>query len=214
MLLLLERRAVVKKLLICGVAAALAGGLQLYLSAGEYSGFVSKTVTTVTEGETDRASITPRLQTWDDAWVVFLNHPLNGVGAGAYGGGVHELGIARNVPEAELKTTNLWLEVLAELGLLGLSALLAMLVIAVFGLWRARRREPLATFVITAIVASAAMFPFVQTFGCRTAGSSGSSPSASRSPCSQAPASVDDSTTPAADACMAGQADPTPPDVV
>jgi O-antigen ligase len=73
------------------------------------------------------------------------------------------LGIARNVPEAELKTTNLWLEVLAELGLLGLSALVAMLVIAVLGLWRVRRREPLATYVITAIVASAAMFPFVQT---------------------------------------------------
>ena len=33
-LLLLEKRAVVKKLLICGVAAALAVGLQLYLSAG------------------------------------------------------------------------------------------------------------------------------------------------------------------------------------
>src|SRR6478735_1188448 len=62
-LLLLERRAVVKKLLICGVAAALAGGLQLYLSAGAYSGFVSKPVTTVTEGKTDQASITPRLQT-------------------------------------------------------------------------------------------------------------------------------------------------------
>ena len=162
-LLLLEKRAVIKKLVICGVAAALAIGLQLYLSDGQYSGFVSKTITTVTQGETDTASITPRLQTWDDAWNVFLNHPIKGVGAGAYGGGVHELGIALNVPEAEIKTTNLWLETLAELGVLGLTALLALLVTAVVGLWKTRRREPLATFAITAILASAAMFPFVQT---------------------------------------------------
>jgi O-antigen ligase len=162
-LLLLERRAVIEKLLICGVAAALGVGLQLHLSAGQYSGFVSKTVTTVARGETDQASITPRLQTWDDAWDVFLDHPLNGVGAGAYGGGVNELGIALDVPEEELETTNLWLETLAELGVPGLAALLAMLVTAVVGLWKNRRREPLATFVITAIVASVAMFPFVQT---------------------------------------------------
>jgi O-antigen ligase len=94
---------------------------------------------------------------------VFLNHPIKGVGAGAYGGGVHELGVALNVPAGEIKTTNLWLETLAELGVLGLAALLAMLVVAVVGLWKTRRREPLATFLITAIVASAAMFPFVQT---------------------------------------------------
>jgi O-antigen ligase len=171
-LLLLERRAVFRKLLICGVAAALAIGLQLYLSAGAYSGFVSQAVTTVTkvkpggeldQASIDQASIAPRLQTWDDAWDVFLNNPVNGVGAGAYGGGVHELGIAPNLPEAEIKTTNLWLETLAELGVLGFAALLAMLVTAVVGLWKNRRREPLATFLITAIVASAAMFPFVQT---------------------------------------------------
>ncbi len=162
-LLLLERRAVVKKLPICGVATALAVGLQLQLSGGAYLGFVSKPVTTVTQGKTDEASITPRFATWDDAWHVFLDHPVNGVGAGAYGGGVHELGIALELPEAEIKTTNLWLEVLAELGLLGFAALLAMLVIAVFGLWKARRHEQLATVVITAIAASAAMFAFVQT---------------------------------------------------
>ena len=142
--------------------------------------------------------------------------PVKGVGAGAYGGGVHELGIARNVPEAEIKTTNLWLETLAELGVLGLTALLAMLVTAVFGLWKTRRREPLATFVITAILASAAMFPFVQTlwvpyrwivwilaFGLAF-------PLVARRP--RSVERLDDARMPG-DA-WASQADPTPPDVV
>ena len=48
-LLLLESRAVVKKLLICGVATAFAVGLQLQLSGGAYLGFVSKPVATVTQ---------------------------------------------------------------------------------------------------------------------------------------------------------------------
>ena len=89
---------------------------------------------------------------------------MNGVGIGAYGGGVHELGIALDTPDSDIKTTNLWLEVLAELGVIGFASLVALLVIAVFGLWRRRRQEPLAPFVITAIVASAAMFAFVQTW--------------------------------------------------
>ena len=158
-LLLLARRAVVKKLVICGVAAAFGGGVQLILSRGAYTGFVTSTVNVE-----EQASIAPRLGTWTDAWDVFLAHPVNGVGIGAYGGGVHELGMALNVSEADIKTTNLWLEVLAELGVMGFASLVALLVIAVLGLWRLRRQEPLALFVITAIVASAAMFAFVQTW--------------------------------------------------
>jgi O-antigen ligase len=158
-LLLLARRAVVKKLVICGVAAAIAGGVQLILSRGAYTGFVTSTVNVE-----DQASIAPRLATWSDAWEVFLEHPVNGVGIGAYGGGVHELGIALDTPDSDIKTTNLWLEVLAELGVIGFASLGALLVIALFGLWRRRRQEPLAAFVFTAIVASAAMFAFVQTW--------------------------------------------------
>ena len=56
---------------------------------------------------------------------------MNGVGIGAYGGGVHELGIALDTPDSDIKTTNLWLEVLAELGVIGFASLVALLVIAV-----------------------------------------------------------------------------------
>lgn len=157
-LVLLAGRTVVKKLVVCGVAAAVGGGVEFILSRGAYTGFVTSSVDLK-----EQASIAPRLATWSDAWRVFLEHPVNGVGTGAYGGGVHELGMALDVPEAGIKTANLWLEVLAELGAIGFTALLTLLVIAVFGLWRRRHLEPLAPFVITAIVASAAMFAFVQT---------------------------------------------------
>ena len=159
-LLLLGRWAVVKKLAICASAAAAAAGIAFLLSRGAYGGFITKAVTV---DSADQASIAPRLATWDDAWSVFVAHPVNGVGTGAYGGGVHELGIALDVPAAEIKTSNLWLEVLAELGALGIAALSAMLMIVVIALWRRRREEPFAPFVITAIVASTAMFAFVQT---------------------------------------------------
>ena len=110
-----------------------------------------------------QASIAPRLATWDDAWNVFLNHPVNGVGAGAYGGGVHELGIALDVPEARDQDREPVARGAGGARDARLAALLALLMIAVVGLWRRRRQEPLAPFVITAIVASAAMFAFVQT---------------------------------------------------
>lgn len=161
-LLLLERRAVVKRLVICGIGAACAGVVEWVLSNGSYGGFLSTTVTTVTRDKEDPASITPRLASWSDAWNVFLQHPVNGVGTGAYGGGVHELGIAVDVPASEIKTANLWFEVLAELGVIGFAALVALVLIGVYGLWR-RRRDPIAPVLIAAIVASAAMFAFVQT---------------------------------------------------
>ena len=157
-LVLLAGRAVRKKLVICGVAAAVGGGVELILSRGAYTGFVTSAVNVE-----EQASIAPRLATWSDAWDVFLEHPVNGVGSGAYAGGVHELGIGLDEPDAQIKTANLWLEVLAELGIIGFAALLALLMIAFVGLWRRRKQEPLAPFVITAIVASAAMFAFVQT---------------------------------------------------
>lgn len=157
-LLLLAGRTILPKLALCGVAAAAAVGVQLLLSRGDYAGFVTRTVTLE-----EQASITPRLATWSDAWDVFLAHPVNGVGAGAYGGGVHELGIALDLPADVIKTSNLWVEVLAELGVIGFAALIALLGFAVFGLWRRRRDEPLVPFLLTGIVASAAMFAFVQT---------------------------------------------------
>ena len=108
-LLLLAWRAVVKKLMICGAAATVAVGAQVIVSKGAYTGFVSSTVDV-----NDQASVGPRLATWSTAWDVFLQHPLNGVGIGAYGGGVHELGIALGTPDSAIKTTNLWLEVLSR----------------------------------------------------------------------------------------------------
>lgn len=158
-LLLLAWRAVVKKLIICGLAAAIAVGAQVILSGSAYTGFVSSSVDVK-----DQASVGPRLATWSTAWDIFLQHPLNGVGIGAYGGGVHALGIALGTTDSAIKTTNLWLEVLAELGLIGLASLVALLVIALVGLWRRRRQEPLAPYVVAAMVASAAMFAFVQTW--------------------------------------------------
>ena len=112
----------------------------------------------------DDASTSPRLQSWKDAFSTYEQAPATGVGIGAYGQAMHERGVSVTVPTSMLKTTNLWLEALAELGPLGLLALLVWTFAPVPFLWRARDGTRLAVPLIAGIVASSAMFAFTQTW--------------------------------------------------
>jgi len=158
-LTILAKREVAKRMVVAGLALGVALTLAAVVSRGSYLDFVANTVS-LDEPE----SISRRLATWSEAWTVFTANPIDGAGVGAYGGGLHAEGIALGVPEADLKTTNLWLEVLAELGVLGFGALVAWIVIPVAGIWRRRAEDELTSFVLAALLASTAMLAFVQTW--------------------------------------------------
>jgi O-antigen ligase len=112
----------------------------------------------------DDASTSPRLQSWKDAVSTWRQAPATGVGIGAYGEAMHERGKSTQLPAADVKTTNLWVEALAELGPLGFLALLLWVLVPVPYLFRERRRLRLAVPLIAAIFASSAMFAFTQTW--------------------------------------------------
>lgn len=112
----------------------------------------------------DDASTGPRLQSWEDAVSTYRQAPATGVGIGAYGQAMHERGVSVTVPTSMVKTTNLWLESLAELGPLGLLALLVWTFAPVPFLLRMRDDSRLAVPLIGAIFASSAMFAFTQTW--------------------------------------------------
>jgi hypothetical protein len=77
------------------------------------------------------------------AWNVFLDHPILGVGPGhfsdyysmAYG---NRVGLIEQLKK--YRGHNLYLETLAETGILGLAAFLAVILAVMHGLWRIRRR--------------------------------------------------------------------------
>lgn len=111
----------------------------------------------------ETSSISPRLQTWKLAWEEAERRPVNGVGVGALGAALQERG-AITVPPEMAKTSNLWLEALAEMGIIGLLALLAWALAPLPGLWSLRGRDPLVVPLLAALAASMVMFAFIQTW--------------------------------------------------
>ena len=112
----------------------------------------------------DQASTAPRIQSWKDGWATYKQAPVTGVGANAYGLALQDAGRYVDVPTDLVKTTNLYVESLAELGPLGLLALLLWTFTPMPYLWRLRRRSSLAVPLLGALIASAVMFTFVQTW--------------------------------------------------
>lgn len=91
---------------------------------------------TISSYETD-ASARGRLQTWEAGRRALEDRPLLGVGAGNYVEAWNRY-MARNVRERAYASHNLWMQVVVELGWLGLAAFASMLLLLVRGLWRAR----------------------------------------------------------------------------
>lgn len=115
-----------------GVAASLA------VVALAPSSFWDRTGT-ISSYESD-ASARGRLLTWENGKRAIVDKPLLGVGAGNYVESWNRY-MHRNIRELAFASHNLWMQVVVELGLFGLSAFLGMLFFLTRGLWKARGRE-------------------------------------------------------------------------
>jgi len=92
----------------------------------------------------EQSSSSPRLGMMGQAVEVFRSSPLLGVGLGGYAGYIAdhpELTVVHlSKPDpTKVVTTNVWLEVLAETGVVGLFAVLWMVAVTLGALWRAAR---------------------------------------------------------------------------
>lgn len=110
-------------------------------------------------------NVSERLDLWAAAGRMTLEHPLVGMGPGAFS--LHHddytSGLPADVNHPLDVAHNTWLEVSSELGVLGLAAFLALLAVAfatAWGAWR-RRHDPLAAAVATALAGSAVTATFV-----------------------------------------------------
>jgi O-antigen ligase len=84
------------------------------------------------------ASAMGRIQSWETGFKAFRDHPLLGIGADNY----HlswNIYTPRNVREHAYTAHNMWMQVLVELGLVGITAFTTMFLLIVAGLWRARK---------------------------------------------------------------------------
>jgi len=94
---------------------------------------------TITRYEAD-ASAQGRLRSWETGLQSVQERPLLGAGAAAY---VHtwDRHTPRNIRERAYTAHNMWMQVLVELGLAGLSLLGGVFVLLVRGLWRSRHHR-------------------------------------------------------------------------
>jgi hypothetical protein len=91
-----------------------------------------------------------RSENWHTAWQEFTEHPLLGGGAGSYAAFWAQ---HRRIPETVHDAHNLYLEVLAELGPVGLFLLAVLFATPLAALRWARRTSPLAAAAFGAFVA-------------------------------------------------------------
>ena len=116
----------------------------------------------------DQGSTLPRLSSWEYGYEVFLTSPIFGVGLGNYGAALQQKGVyidpANGIERSatETKTTNLYVEVLAETGIVGLLAFLFWLTFPFFFYNKHKNREISALFV--GWICLIAIFPLIQTW--------------------------------------------------
>ena len=110
----------------------------------------------------EASSSAPRLQTWHEAAAVARHGFPAGSGPGSYSQVATEIGIPWNGEPA--RATNLPLEVLGELGLIGLIDLALWFAWPVIGAWRRGVPARVRTGVTAGMVALLATSPFFQTW--------------------------------------------------
>ncbi len=112
------------------------------------------------------ASAQDRFRSWDAGWRAFESHPLLGIGAGGYlNAWAYE---PRNLKDKAYASHNMWMQVLVELGALGLLLFATMFALMLKGLWRARRsdrygweaRALLASFIALMVCGTTAGYAF------------------------------------------------------
>ena len=110
----------------------------------------------------EASSSAPRLETWQQAGQVVGSTFPDGAGPGGYPEAAHAIGIGDGTRES--KTTNLPLEVLAELGLLGVISLALWFVWPIIGAWRRGIPGRVRNGVTAGMVAVLVVSPLFQTW--------------------------------------------------
>lgn len=154
-----RRRKTYRLIAALTVALAMTTALLFAVGAGgAYTSMVSGAFDT-----SEASSSAPRLATWEEAWSLAGDNMPLGVGPGGYGAALHDRGEGIAIPADELKTTNLWLETLAEMGVFGTLALLAWSVFPLARLrWRSAKGIPAG--LLLGSIALLGVFPLFQTW--------------------------------------------------
>jgi putative inorganic carbon (HCO3(-)) transporter len=144
-----------------GLAILVAGVVAVVVSV--VPGLVSTSLQQ--KGQVADQNISERLDLWEAAGRMTVEHPVLGLGPGAFA--LHHDQYTTSLPDDVNHPLdvahNTWLEVSSELGTLGLLAFLAILVTAFAAAWSTwrRRRDPLAAAIGVALVGTAAAGSFV-----------------------------------------------------
>jgi putative inorganic carbon (hco3(-)) transporter len=96
----------------------------------------------------DAGGVGTRAQLWPAAIAMFAHHPITGVGAGNFSSLLPAFGVQGVATQA----SSLWLQTLAEQGLVGLAALVLFAVYALRETWRSRTQSALALAAFLATV--------------------------------------------------------------
>lgn len=141
--------------IVLGVIVALIVGWGAVQFLG-FSGDTQESVDTFTKQATDifsGASYFDRAETFTQAWELFQAHPYLGVGIGNFGPAVADIALVQP-PNGWLIVNNEFLELLAETGLLGFFAYLALLVVLFWRSIKAMRysRDPYLRAVMLALL--------------------------------------------------------------
>jgi O-antigen ligase len=100
---------------------------------------------------TDAGGVGTRAQLWPAAVALFARHPLTGIGAGNFSALLPSVGVHGVATQA----SSLWLQTLAEQGLVGVAALVLFTVYALRETWGARTQSALA---LAAFLATVSLF--------------------------------------------------------
>jgi putative inorganic carbon (HCO3(-)) transporter len=108
-------------------------------------------------------NVSERLDLWTAAAAMTVEHPVLGMGPGAFA--LHHGEFLTSLPDDVNHPLdvahNTWLELSSELGVLGLVAFVAMLAVAFAQAWSVRRHDPVAAAVCVGLVGTVAAATFV-----------------------------------------------------
>lgn len=144
----IKNAAIILGVTIISFALSLAS---IYFVAGTQGTQTFGSQATVTNEESQAASVTPRLVNYKEAWRLFLEKPILGVGIGNYG-------VVNKVSPPDDKggymiVNNQYLETLAETGILGLIALALILIAAYRQLWKAWKASTTPPWILLGLYA-------------------------------------------------------------
>ena len=144
------------------LAGTLAGGLLLSASAPERV----RSPATALRGDAVEEIGSGRLVIWGHATRVIAQHPLLGCGAGAFPAAMEPIRVAHQARGGEhskprRRAHSVYLELLAELGPVGLLLFVGPLLLGVREAWR--RRDPVAGALLAFVLLSAATDSLLQT---------------------------------------------------